>query len=849
MLARKLFTAVLTAVCAMPATYLGGQNPVIRDQFTADPTARVFDGRLYLYPSHDIPSPIEKLREWFCMADYHVFSSDNLTDWTDHGVILSQERVPWVDSTSYSMWAPDCVRKDGNYYFYFPAAPASGEKGFRVGVAISPTPTGPFRPLPAPIDGIMGIDPCVLVDDDGSSYIYWSGMGMKGARLAPDMTRLASEPVDIKGLPEGFKEGPFVFRRGDKYYFTFPWVEHKTEALAYAMSDNPLGPFEFKGIIMDPSPTGCWTNHHSITRYDGQWYLFYHHNDYSPAFDKNRSVRIDSLNFRPDGTIVKVRPTLRGVGYTDARGRIDPDRYSDIDTMRASIALIDGNAPFAGWKTVFRKSGAWVRYNAVDFGPRPATHVAARVRAPRGAILDVCTGAAGRLRRIARMRVSPSDEWHMVRVPLEGDTAAHQGLCDLTVRLASGRDAELDHMGFDAMPWSSGAFASGRYRNLFEEAGHTPEAIARRLDGICDSLFSGPRRIYFETGDSMAYISDIKNNDVRTEGMSYGMMIAVQLGRKDMFDRLWRWSRRYMQHRGGDRDGYFAWSCRTDGTHNAEGAASDGELYFITSLIFASNRWGNDTGIDYLAEARRIVDASFLKTGKEHAAPLIDLEHRLITFTPDAFGGRFTDPSYHVPAFYEVWARYLGDGRAAFWRDCARRSREYLHRCVHPSTGLTPDYSNYDGSPRATPWLLGEAFRFDSWRVPLNIAIDYAWTAADAPWQRQYADRLQQFLCAQGIDSFVDQYNIDGTPVAEVLGAGGFRRLRHSLGLVATSAAASLAATHMRSADFVSRLWNAGHEPYDDGYFDAYYDGLLRLFSFMLVSGNYRIITPETTDI
>lgn len=112
----------------MPATYLGGQNPVIRDQFTADPTARVFDGRLYLYPSHDIPSPIEKLREWFCMADYHVFSSDNLTDWTDHGVILSQERVPWVDSTSYSMWAPDCVRKDGNYYFYFPAAQPPARK-------------------------------------------------------------------------------------------------------------------------------------------------------------------------------------------------------------------------------------------------------------------------------------------------------------------------------------------------------------------------------------------------------------------------------------------------------------------------------------------------------------------------------------------------------------------------------------------------------------------------------------------------------------------------------------------------------------------------------------------------
>ncbi len=842
----RLLAAALTALCALPATLLCGQNPVIRDQFTADPTARVFDGRLYLYPSHDIPSPIDRLKEWFCMEDYHVFSSDNLTDWTDHGVILTQNRIPWVDSTSYSMWAPDCVRKDGRYYFYFPAAPASGEKGFRVGVAVGGSPTGPFRPMTEPIEGINGIDPCVLVDDDGSSYIYWSGMGMKGARLDPSMTRLASAPVDIKGLPEGFKEGPFVFKREGRYYFTFPWVEHKTEALAYAMSDSPLGPFEFKGIIMDPSPTGCWTNHHSITEYGGQWYLFYHHNDYSPSFDKNRSVRIDSLSFRPDGTIAKVRPTLRGVGRTDARGRIDPDRYSAIDSTRAAIAFIDEADPFAGWNTVFRKPGAWLRYDAVDFGPSPASHVAVRVRAPRGGTLDVGAASPGaKPRRIARIRLRASDAWTTVRVPLDGDSTARTGLRDLTLSLAAGRGVELDHMGFDAMPWARGAFDTGRYRNLLAEAGYAPEAIDRRLADMCDSLFCGSRRIYFEVADSMAYISDIKNNDVRTEGMSYGMMIAVQLDRKDMFDRLWRWARRYMQHHDGEREGYFAWSCRTDGTRNSEGAASDGELYFITSLIFASNRWGNDTGIDYLAEARRIVDASFLKTGMEHAAPLINLDRRLITFTPDAFGSRFTDPSYHLPAFYEVWARYLGDGRSAFWRDCARRSREYLHSCVHPATGLTPDYSDYDGRPVATPWLVGEAFRFDSWRVPLNVAIDYAWTAADAAWQRDYADRIQRFLHGQGIDDFVDQYNIDGTPVAEVLDAGGYRRVRHSLGLVATSAAASLAATHMRSADFLHRLWEARHEPYDDGYFDAYYDGLLRLFSFMLVSGHYRIITPQ----
>ena len=167
----KRFSKALPGALILISASLTAQNPVIRDQYTADPTARVFDGRLYLYPSHDIPSPVEKLKEWFCMADYHVFSSRNLTDWTDHGVILSQNSVPWVDSTSYSMWAPDCVKKGDMYYFYFPAAPAGGEKGFRVGVAVSHSPEGPFMPMRCPIEGVSGIDPCVLVDDDREAYI------------------------------------------------------------------------------------------------------------------------------------------------------------------------------------------------------------------------------------------------------------------------------------------------------------------------------------------------------------------------------------------------------------------------------------------------------------------------------------------------------------------------------------------------------------------------------------------------------------------------------------------------------------------------------------------------------
>lgn len=404
---------------------------------------------------------------------------------------------------------------------------------------------------------------------------------------------------------------------------------------------------------------------------------------------------------------------------------------------------------------------------------------------------------------------------------------------------------EIERLGEERLPYTKGAFATRRYRNLFAELGYKQKDIDKKLKSVFESVFYGPDKVYFEVGDSMAYISDIKNHDVRTEGMSYGLMIAVQFDRKDIFDRLWRWSKKYMQHQEGLLKGYFAWSCQTDGTRNAQGPASDGELYYVTSLIFASNRWENSTGINYLAEAQNILNCSMQKIGMERVAPLINLEHQLITFTPDPFGGRFTDPSYHIPAFYEVWARWAEDGRSEFWRVCARKSREYLHKSIHPVTGLNPDYNNYDGTLLGSKRVIGDAFRFDSWRVPMNIALDYSWACADRKWQQEYGNKIQNFFYSQGIDSFVDQYNVDGTTVTELLDAGGYKKLRHSLGLVATTAAVSLVCTHDKSREFVDRLWNAKHVPYDDGYFDAYYDGLLRLFAFMHLSGNYRIIFPQ----
>ena len=422
-------------------------------------------------------------------------------------------------------------------------------------------------------------------------------------------------------------------------------------------------------------------------------------------------------------------------------------------------------------------------------------------------------------------------------------------------------------------PWTKGAFETGKYRNVFVEMGYQPTEVENKLNEVFNDVFRGPNKVYFEVGDSMAYVSDIKNHDARTEGMSYGLMIAVQFGEKDIFDRLWRWSKKYMQHQSGNREGYFAWSCKTDGTHNSDGAASDGELYFITALIFASNRWGDDTGINYKAEAQHILNC--IQPREYTPAPrpggfgggqqgpqkmfLIDPETKLITFTPDGFGQRYTDPSYHIPAFYEVWAKWGDDGRSDMWKECAEKSREFMHKCVDETTGLNGDMCQYDGSEMQSPRFPGmpqgnaprrngsNNFRYDSWRVPMNMALDYEWSCADGEWQRQYGEKIQNFFYSQGVDTFLDQYRKDGSVPEgnEILGAGGFRKLRHSIGLVATTAAASVMCSHDKSKEFVDALWNAKHVPFEDGYFDAYYDGLLRLFAFMHLSGHYRVITPE----
>jgi oligosaccharide reducing-end xylanase len=408
-----------------------------------------------------------------------------------------------------------------------------------------------------------------------------------------------------------------------------------------------------------------------------------------------------------------------------------------------------------------------------------------------------------------------------------------------------------------AEPGREGAFASGHYRNLFAEAGHSQSDIRKKVDAAYDQLFHGDpatQAVFYAAGANsngpLGFVTDIKHQDVRTEGLSYGMMIAVQMDRKADFDAIWNWSKTYLYHDSPTHPsfGFFSWQARTNGVCMSEFVAPDGEEYYVTALYFAAHRWGNGKGIyNYKAEADRLLaDMRHRKpiTGQMFmarrgtnsamtvtAGPLFDADHKMVLFTPSTERPRFTDPSYHLPAFYELWARWGPAEDRDFWAGAAAASREFFPRAAHPQTGLAPDYANFDGTPVTNGWNRGAAnFRFDAFRTAGNWSVDWAWWAGD-PRERELSDRLQAFFESKGMTNYGCQFTLEGKQLDE----------RHAQGLVAVNAVASLAATHPRSKQFVQALWDT---PVPDG-LERYYEGLLYMMALLHCSGEFRIWPPR----
>jgi oligosaccharide reducing-end xylanase len=385
----------------------------------------------------------------------------------------------------------------------------------------------------------------------------------------------------------------------------------------------------------------------------------------------------------------------------------------------------------------------------------------------------------------------------------------------------------------EPIPISVQSFQTGQYRNLFQEyLGQSDAAIKAKIDAAWNQLFYGDdssQRVYYPVGTDMAYIEDIGNGDVRSEGMSYGMMIAVELNKQAEFNRLWKWAVTNMYQTDGPYQGYFAWHCDSESNALAANPASDGEEWFVTSLLFASARWGNGQGIfNYRDQAQKILDTMLHKDDEDNgiATNMFDLSAKQVVFVPSGRNSTFTDPSYHLPAYYELWARAAQHDNA-FWTEAAQASRAFFHAAANPQTGLMPDYANFDGTPADSSDH--KDFRFDAWRTLSNVAVDYAWFGAD-PWQAQQSNRVLNFLFSQGLVSYPNQYSLDGKPLSA----------DHSTGLTAMAAVAALAANEKTGKPFIEALWNT---KIPSGKW-RYYDGMLYLLGLLHVSGEFQIYLP-----
>lgn len=385
------------------------------------------------------------------------------------------------------------------------------------------------------------------------------------------------------------------------------------------------------------------------------------------------------------------------------------------------------------------------------------------------------------------------------------------------------------------------AFETKQYRNLFSLIGKEDQEINNRLNEIFETFFYGSEeeRIYHPVGEDMGYLEDTGNHDARTEGMSYGMMICVQMDKKEEFDRIWKWAYTYMWMEEGESEGYFAWSCGLDGTRNANGAAPDGEEFFAMALFFASHRWGDGEGIYcYSGQARKILRACIHKGENGRPGyPMWNHENRQILFVP---GSDFTDPSYHLPHFYELFALWADEEDRPFFKEAAKVSREYLAKACHPKTGMSAEYAEFDGQPmsRPLPWTTDrhDWFFSDAYRTVANIGLDYEWFGIDEG-QYEAPEKLLRFLDARWDENPFEIYEVDGTSL--------HKPALHPVGLQVTTTQGILSVlgrTKEEESIRIAKKWleEFFRMPLRKGD-RRYYDNCLYFFTFLALSGKYRI--------
>lgn len=370
--------------------------------------------------------------------------------------------------------------------------------------------------------------------------------------------------------------------------------------------------------------------------------------------------------------------------------------------------------------------------------------------------------------------------------------------------------------------------------------GKTDEETQAKIDGVWNHFFTPGDMSVYENADQTSvyyldgdkgYILDTGSNDVRTEGMSYGMMISLQLDKPEVFDRLWKWSKEHMAYDAGSPwDGYFCWQCSPDGTKIGGSNASDGELYYVTALLLAGEKWNKP---EYTAEANEILRKIMSKDGSKGVFNLFDESTKLITFVPDSVGHGFTDPSYMLPAFLDFWAEKAASNND-FWKEAAGAARDHLVKSAHPETGLHPDYSNYDATAYAWPMAGYDTsiYMYDAIRCAMNIGMDSYLTGKDTARQGEVMERLLDFFKKDGCSHA--HFSLDGSNAFD----------EYTCGMAGSNAVGALALANSEdpekralAKEFVEQLWDA---PLPTGKY-RYYVGMVYFLSLLHVSGNFSL--------
>lgn len=392
---RLALPLALALACPLAAAAI---NPVVQTNFTTDPAPMVHNDTLYVYTGHD-----EDGADFFWMQEWRVYSTTDMVNWTDHGSPLAIEDFEWADDRA---WAPQCIERDGKFYFYVPLH-SKLTNAMAIGVAVGDTPVGPFRdaigrPL---VDGSWDyIDPTVFIDDDGQAYLYWGNPEIYYVKLNKDMVSFDGEVCKVEQTVEGFgapgpkervksteykdmyTEGPWFYRRGDKYYLLYA-AGGVPEHIAYSMSDSPTGPWRYMGEIMPLSDTGSFTNHCGVTDYKGRSYFFYHTGKLPRGGGFGRSIAVEEFSYKPDGTFPIIMPTDSGVAPV---GYLDPYRRVEAETMAWSQGVsVEPNARSGVYVSDIH-DGDYIRVNNVNFGSGgPAVFGASVASALRGGRIEV----------------------------------------------------------------------------------------------------------------------------------------------------------------------------------------------------------------------------------------------------------------------------------------------------------------------------------------------------------------------------------------------------------------------------------------------------------------------------